>query len=112
MADVHGSPAAAPQGGVAGSIQAPYDPGSVSPIDAMGDADAGGRDTVAGTTAGAVAAALARAAEHQGDTYGQGSRIGDFLHMPPSPLDPGTGSLGGTDPSGAYYDPPRNYGGQ
>ncbi len=71
-----------------------------------GDADAGGRDDVAGSVAGAVANAGARWHEHQGDTYGQGSQIGDLMTFPPSPLDPGV--VGGlTDPSGAFYDPPR-----
>jgi hypothetical protein len=82
-----------------------------SPIYAGGAADAGGRDIVSGTVAGAVAAAEARFGELAGDTYGQGSHIGDPMTLPPSPLDPGVGSLGEALPSGAYYDPPRNYGG-
>lgn len=93
----------------AGLADAPYYPGAISPVNAMGDADAGGRDDVAGTVAGAVAAADARLAELQADTYGQGSVIGDLLALPPGPLDPGVGSLGVTDPSGGFYDPPRNY---
>ena len=88
----------------------PYYGGAISPIQAHGDADAGGRDDVADSVAGAVAAASARWHEHQSDTYGQGSTIGDVMTLPPSPLDPGVGSLGVTAPSGAYYDPPRNYG--
>lgn len=60
-------------------IQAPYDPGSVSPILAGGDADPGGRDIVAGTVDGAVAAAQARWGELQSDTFGQGSTIGDLI---------------------------------
>jgi hypothetical protein len=38
-----------------------------------------------------------------------GGRIGDHMTMPPSPLDPGVGSLGSgeTDPFGNFYDPPR-----
>ena len=94
----------------AGLADAPYYAGDISPIDAMGDADAGGRDDVSGTLAGAVQAAEARFREHQADTYQQGSTIGDVMTLPPGPLDPGVGSLGTTDPSGAYYDPPRNYG--
>lgn len=82
----------------------------LAPIQFTADADAGGRDIVSGTTAGAEAAAAARLAEMQSDTFGQGSVIGDLLTLPPSPLDPGVGSLGITDPAGAFYDPPRDYG--
>jgi hypothetical protein len=90
----------------AGPPDAPYYPGPLSPIDAAGDADAGGRDDVAGTVAGAVANATGRWQEFQGDTYGQGSTIGDVMTFPPGPLDPGV--VGGlTDPSGQFYDPPR-----
>lgn len=92
-------------------IQAPYAPGSPSPVLVHGDADAGGRDDVAGSVAGAQAAAQARYHEHQSDTYGMGSVIGDVMTLPPGPLDPGVGSTGTTDPSGGFYDPPRNYGG-
>jgi hypothetical protein len=92
-------------------IQAPYAPGEVSPVQAHGDADAGGRDDVAGDVAGAMANAEARYLEHQGDTYPQGSTIGDLMTMPPNGLDPAASSPGTTDPSGSYYDPPRNYGG-
>ena len=93
------------------SIQAPYAPGSPQQIYVGGDADAGGRDDVGGSVAEAQANAQARFHEHQSDTYGQGSTIGDVMTLPPSPLDPGVGSTGTTDPSGAFYDPPRNYGG-
>ena len=106
------APIAPPQMPASGwDIQAPYAPGSPQPISTMGAPDAGGRDTVAGTVDGAVANAKARYGELQGDTYGQGSTIGDVYTLPPSPLDPGVGSLGVTAPAGAYYDPPRNYGG-
>jgi len=91
-------------------IQAPYATSALSPIYVGGDADPGGRDDVGGSVAEAVSNAEARYGEHQRDTYGQGSTIGDVMTLPPSPLDPGVGSLGITDPSGAYYDPPRNYG--
>jgi hypothetical protein len=93
----------------AGPPDAPYYPGPLVPIDAAGDADAGGRDDVAATVAQAVSNAEARFAEHQSDTFAQGSTIGDLLTFPPSPLDPGAvgGLKGGTDPSGAFYDPPR-----
>jgi len=90
-------------------LVAPYSPGTPQPIYVGGDADAGGRDTVAGTVAGAVASAEARFGELQGDTYGQGSSIGDLMTFPDSPLDPGAGP-GLTLPSGGFYDPPRNYG--
>lgn len=82
-------------------IQAPYSPGVPQPIAFYGDADPGGRDDVAGTVAGAQAAAEARFQEHQTDTYGQGSQIGDSLTVPAASS---TGTTGG-----AFYDPPRNY---
>ena len=87
----------------------PYEAGNPGPIYVGGDADAGGRDIVAGSVAGAVRNAEARFGELQGDTYGQGSHIGDLMSFPASPLDPGMG-LGLTDPEGHYYTPPRNYG--
>jgi hypothetical protein len=88
-------------------IQAPYAPGEPGHIGVHGDADPGGSDKTAGTVAGAVAASDSRMAELQHDTYGQGSVIGDVMTMPPSPLDPAAGP----EPAGAYYDPPRDYGG-
>lgn len=88
----------------------PYEAGAVSPIYVGGDADAGGRDIVAGTVAQAVANAEARFGELRGDTYAQGSRIGDLMNFAPSPLDPGA-VPGETLPAGDYYDPPRDYGG-
>jgi hypothetical protein len=91
------------------NIQAPYDPGTLSPIQAHGDADAGGRDDVASTVDGAVANAEARYQEHMSDTYGLGSTIGDLVAMPPVGLDPAASSPGTTDPAGSFYDPPRNY---
>ena len=90
-------------------IQAPYAPGSPQRISTAGDADAGGQDIVAGSVAEAVASAKARFGELQGDTYGQGSTIGDTYALPPSPLDPGVGSLGETLPTGHFYDPDRRY---
>jgi len=91
-------------------LVAPYSPGAPDPVYVGAAADAGGRDTVAGTVAGAVANAEARFAEHYQDTLPQGSTIGDLMTFPDSPLDPGAGA-GITSPSGAYYDPPRDYGG-
>lgn len=82
-------------------IQALYAPGRPSPILVGGDSDAGGRDDVAGDVAGSVAAACARQDEHQGDTYGLGSQIGDPMTLP---AESSTGSGGG-----AFYDPPRDY---
>lgn len=64
-------------------IQAPYAPGSPQAIFVGGGPDAGGRDDVAGAVDAAVAAAKARYGEHQGDTYGQGSQIGDAVTLPP-----------------------------
>jgi hypothetical protein len=66
-------------------IQAPYEPGSPDPIFVGGDADAGGRDIVAGSADGAVAAAEARYHEFEGDTFAQGSTIGDLVTLPPPP---------------------------
>jgi hypothetical protein len=54
----------------------------ISPIYVGGDADPGGRDDVAATVAGSVAAAEARYGEHQRDTYEQGSTIGDLMDLP------------------------------
>ena len=92
-------------------IQAPYDAGLPQGVRFPGDNDAGGRDDVAGTVAAAQAAAEARYHEHMSDTYGQGSTIGDLMTLPPVGLDPAASSPGTTDPAGAFYDPPRNYGG-
>jgi hypothetical protein len=93
------------------SIQAPYEAGTPGPIEAHGNADAGGRDDVAGTVAGAQASAEARYHEHMSDATGTGPGvIGDLMQLPGSGLDPGVGSLGIADPSGGFYDPPRNYG--
>jgi hypothetical protein len=61
----------------------PYYAGAVSPIQAHGDADAGGHDDVSATVAGAVANATARYLEHEGDTHPQGSTIGDLMDLPP-----------------------------
>lgn len=63
-------------------IQAPYAPGAASAIFTGGDADAGGRDDVAGSVAEAMSNAQARYGEHQADTYGQGSTIGDVMTLP------------------------------
>jgi len=63
-------------------IQAPYSAGIPSAIYTGGAGDAGGRDDAAGTVAGSVAAALARQNELQGDTHGQGSKIGDVINLP------------------------------
>jgi hypothetical protein len=63
-------------------IMAPYAPGVPSAIFVGGGADPGGRDDVAGTVAAAQAAAEARFREHQSDTYGQGSTIGDLIALP------------------------------
>lgn len=63
-------------------IQAPYAPGAPQSIAFPGAADPGGRDDVAGSVAASVAAAEARYMEHQSDTYGAGSQIGDSLTLP------------------------------
>lgn len=72
-----------------------------APIAFPGDPDAGGRDVVAGTVADAMANAMDRRTEMQGDTYGLGSTIGDVLTLPTASS---TGAYGGS-----YYDPPRGY---
>ena len=82
-------------------IQAPYAPGDPQLIRFHGDADAGGRDDVAGSVQAAQAAAEARYHEHQTDTYGMGSQIGDAVTLPAQST---TGTHGGS-----YYDPPRDY---
>lgn len=92
-------------------IQAPYDGGTPGHVDVHGAADPGGSDKTSGTVEGSVAAAMARQSELASDTYGLGSVIGDLMPMPPGGLDPSASSPGTTDPSGAFYDPPRNYGG-
>lgn len=75
--------------------------GAVSPIGVGGDADAGGRDDVSGTVAGAVASAEARYLEYEGDTHAQGAPVGDLLDMP------AYGTAGTV--AGSFYDPPRSY---
>jgi hypothetical protein len=91
-------------------IQAPYAAGPEAHVQVHGDADPGGSDKTSGTVDGAVAAAMARQADMQQDTFGAASVIGDIMSIPPSlPLDPGVGSLGEATPTGAYYDPPRDY---
>lgn len=92
----------------AGLADAPYHPGAISPVNAMGDADPGGRDPVAGDVASAVAHVRERRAELESDTFGQGSVIGDLMSFPPGPLDPGAG-VGNTAPYAGFYDPPREY---
>jgi len=102
-----GQMAAEPRSGPA---PAPYYGGAISPIDAHGDADAGGRDVASETVDGSMAAASARLAELEGNvTHGAGGTIGDLVPMPPSPLDPAASSPGTTDPAGSFYDPPRDY---
>ena len=107
--------------GVSATPDAPYYPGPLGPVNAAGDRDAGGMDDVCGDVAGAVAAAQARWGELQGDlgttgTPGPGAlpvhagTIGDLVQFPPSALDPGAG-VGTTLPTAAFYDPPRDYGG-
>ena len=111
MADVHGDPSVAPQMPAIGPgpPMTPYSGGPLDPVEAMGDPDPGGRDTVASTVTQAVANADARWREFQSDTYGTGSVYGDLVKFPPSPLDPGIG-VGNTAPAAGFYDPPRGYG--
>jgi len=112
---MNGYPASTPalqESGYAHDVNAglvnPYYPGAISPIMVGGDADAGGRDIVSGTVAGAVDNRVAYYTELEGDSHPQGSVMGDLMPLPPGPLDPGT-VAGVADPSGSYYDPPRSY---
>jgi hypothetical protein len=89
-------------------LVADFSPGAISPIQMPGPGDAGGRDDVSATVAGAVANAEARYLEHEGDTHGTGGAVGDILTLPPGPLDPGA-APGEAAPSGSFYDPPRSY---
>lgn len=66
------------------------------PVSFPGDADPGGRDIVAADPAGAMANAEARFGELAGDTYGQGSAIGDLLGLPEVP-DAHSKHIGGDD---------------
>jgi hypothetical protein len=75
----------------------------VSPVQFTADNDAGGRDIVSGTTGGAQAAAAARLAELQSDTFGQGSTIGDVLTLPASDMNPAVGVLGNPPFEGPYF---------
>ena len=78
-------------------IQAPYDAGPEAHIQVHGDNDPGGQDKTSQSVQGAIGAAMARQHELESDTFGQGSSIGDAMGLPALP--------------GAYYDPPRDYGG-
>src|SRR5258706_4406011 len=81
----------------------PYAAGAISPVGRIGDNDSGGGDIVAASVGDAVSNAMARLSELQGDTYGQGSRIGDQWDLPPRTSD------GKITQGGGYYDPPRDY---
>src|SRR5262249_61779474 len=78
-------------------IQAPYHAGPEVHVQVHGDGDAGGQDKTSPTVQGAIAAAMARQSELASDTRQQGSTVGDVIGLPVLP--------------GAYYDPPRDYGG-
>jgi hypothetical protein len=84
----------------------PFYAGDISPIQVHGDADAGGTDDVSGTVAGAVHAAEARFAEHESDTHGLGSTIGDLMTLPPVDSNADVGVWGPftpqQPPSGSY----------
>jgi hypothetical protein len=68
---------------------------------AAGEADARAAQAAAQDARGAMLG------HYQAQALPLGGHIGDGMTMPPSPLDPGVGSLGTTDPSGAFFDPPR-----
>jgi hypothetical protein len=67
-------------------------------------------EATAATHAG-MAAETTRRRVYEAQAMPLGGQIGDGMTMPPSPLDPGVGSLGSgqTDPSGGAYDPPRQF---
>jgi len=75
----------------------------LSPIQFTADNDAGGRDIVSGTVDGAQAAAAARLAELEADTFGQGSTIGDVLSLPHSPFNPAVGVLDNPPFEGPFF---------
>lgn len=75
----------------------------VSPVRFTADDDAGGRDIVSGTVDGSVAAANARLAELESDTFGQGSVIGDVLSLPSSPMNPAVGVLDNPPFEGPFF---------
>ena len=85
-----------PPGPVVSPSVATHEVAGISPIATAGAADAGGRDTVAGSVAQAMANAEARFGELQADTFGQGSTIGDSYDLPPvvSDMSKHTGSAG------------------
>jgi hypothetical protein len=92
-------------------VVTPYYGGAIGPIQVHGDADAGGRDIVSGTVAGAVAAREAFYLENQSEAIQPGpGTIGDLMTFPAAGEDPGAGA-GNTNPTGAFYDPGRDYGG-
>ena len=112
--NVHGTPGPAqqmPQADNPGSpgAVAPYVHGQIKAIDSSGDHDADDADTVRDTPGDARDAANARQQAQSGDASHAGGQVGDTLILPANPLDPGVGSLGTTDPAGAFYDPPREY---
>jgi hypothetical protein len=67
---------------VVGSLPREQAVAGTSPVAFPGDADPGGRDTVAASVAEAVANTEARYHELAGDTYGAGSTIGDVMDLP------------------------------
>ena len=70
----------------------PFVSGHAQQIYVGGDNDAGGRDTVTGTVAGAVANAEARWKEYESDIVAAGAMYGDQLQVPAVPEDANTPS--------------------
>ena len=94
----------------AGLADAPYEPGSLAPVQSPpGDGDADDTDDVRGDVQGAVDAATARWRMHEQDTHAQGSTIGDLMVFPPAAIY--AGGVGNVTADGGFYDPPRDYGG-
>jgi hypothetical protein len=61
--------------------------------------------------AAGMAAEDRRRQHYAADVLPLGASYGDAMIFPASPLDPGAG-VGNTAPTGAFYDPPREYGGE
>jgi hypothetical protein len=112
-------------------LATPYYAGQQAPVYVHADNDAGGVSNIAASISDSVAMATSRWQELESDTFNPGpvvgtivqnqpnlsaypqqetSVIGDPMHFPPAPLDPGVG-VGNTQPTGGFYDPTREYGG-
>jgi hypothetical protein len=73
------------------------------------DTDAGSANTVSGSPAGAIAAALAREAQISQESLTAGDSIGDVMPLPPNPVSVNYGSALGAD--SAQQQVPEQHGG-